>query len=120
MALQAWAWHDRWRHEHGNDAGCTTSWDRGGRHCCGLENGVVGLGTMPVWSMAPPARVWEDGGVQRGSTIIENNSVEALRRTQRWRGGAREDSKTARTLGRSTTVRALGKFLAGNFGSLMA
>jgi hypothetical protein len=50
--------------------------------------------------------------------VVGNDSVEAPGRTQRRRGGFGEDSMMARAPGRSTTVRAPGKFLAGHFGSL--
>jgi hypothetical protein len=45
-----------------NGAGCTVSWARGGQCCCGFGNGVVDLGTVPVWLTASPTRVGEDGG----------------------------------------------------------
>jgi hypothetical protein len=50
--------------------------------------------------------------------VVGNDGVETPGRTRRWCGGSVVDSMTARAPGRSTTARALGKFLAGNFGSL--
>jgi hypothetical protein len=50
----------------------------------------MGLGTAPAWSMTSLARVGEDGGAQRGSTVVWNDDVEALGKTRRWhelRGG---------------------------------
>jgi hypothetical protein len=43
--------------------GCIASWARGGRRCCMLRNGIASLGMRPVWSMASPAQVGEDGGM---------------------------------------------------------
>jgi hypothetical protein len=45
----------------GSIAGCTASWARGGRHCCGLRNNVMGLGTRPALSTTALAQVGEDG-----------------------------------------------------------
>jgi hypothetical protein len=53
----------------------------------------------------------------RASPMVRNNDAESPGRTRRWRGGSGEDSTTAWALGRSTTARAPGKFLAENFGS---
>jgi hypothetical protein len=44
-----------------NGMGCTTPWAQGGRRCCMLENGVVGLGMAPAWLMTSLARVREGG-----------------------------------------------------------
>jgi hypothetical protein len=41
--------------------GCTTSQAQGGWHCCGLENGIIGLGMAHAWLMVSPARVREVG-----------------------------------------------------------
>jgi hypothetical protein len=50
--------------------------------------------------------------------VVRNDGVEALGRTQRWRGGSREDSMMERAPGRSSMARALEKFLVENFGNL--
>jgi hypothetical protein len=78
--------------------GLWTSRARGGRHCCTLGNGVVGLGTAYALSTASSARVGEDGG------------AEDLERTQQWHGGSGEVSTMARAPGRSIMAWALGKF----------
>jgi hypothetical protein len=52
----------------------------------------MGLGMTPAWSTTSLARVGEDGGTQRGLTVVWNDDVEALRKTRRWhelRGGRR-------------------------------
>jgi hypothetical protein len=52
--------------------------------------------------------------------VVRNDGAEAPKGTQWRHGGSREDSMTAWAPGRSTMVRAPGKFLVGNFGSLTA
>jgi hypothetical protein len=51
--------------------------------------------------------------------MVRNDDAESLGRTRRRRRGSREDSTTARALRRLTTALAPGKFLTGNFGSVM-
>jgi hypothetical protein len=68
---------------------------------------------------------WVDDVAGSGTTRsaqhrgLGNDGAEAPGRTRRWRGGSEEDTMMARTPGRPTMARALGKFSAGNFGSLM-
>jgi hypothetical protein len=50
--------------------------------------------------------------------VVGNDGAEAPGRTRRRRGGSKEDSMVARAPGRLTTKQTLGKFSAGNFGSL--
>jgi hypothetical protein len=45
-----------------NGAGCIASQAQGRGYCCGLRNGITGLGMNPALSTAPPARVRDDGG----------------------------------------------------------
>jgi hypothetical protein len=47
--------------------------------------------------------------------VVRNDDAEAPGTTQCQCGGSKEDSTTSRAPGRLTAVRALGKFLAGNF-----
>jgi hypothetical protein len=52
--------------------------------------------------------------------VVGNYGAKASARTRQWCRGSREDSTMARASGRSMTAWALGKFSAGNYGSLTA
>jgi hypothetical protein len=106
-----WAW---------GRCGLMASGARGVWCCCRLRNSVVVFGTAPAWSAVSPAWVGEDGGAWSGSTVVRNDDLEALGMTWWRRGSSREDSMMAWFPGRSTAVRAPGKFLVGNFDSLTA
>jgi hypothetical protein len=96
------------------------------RRGLGEDDVVAGSGMM--------SRAWDGACVVDGvtisgqgrwrrlsvSTMVGNDGAELRGGLDDGVGGSGEDSATTQALGRSTMVRALGKFSAGNFDSLTA